>query len=491
MASHKHGFLHRILHYIEELFEITGELLVELWKLPKGGHHGTSWWYFWGSALIAAGFGMYYYVKQIDLPISPLWAQVYTLLYTWYPVWLPLFLFRLWYDLWMKYIRLDFMQRNPGVLLEIRIPKEIEKTPRSMELLIMALYETGAVELNETYWMGKIRPWWSFEIVSIEGDVHFYVWCFPKYRNILESQIYAQYPTVEIVEAEDYSKKFVFDPPNKHLWGTYFILQKPDPYPIMTYVDYGLDKETEEEYKVDPLSSLLEYLGSMKKGEQIWIQILTQAYKKRGYIEGMWLKEKDWLEECKEEINSIMKRDPKSKSTRQFTEVGYPVVPTLTEWEKKQVEAIERSMNKRAFWVTVRAMYSAEPQAFHLISPSTSGLLGTFRKPFNSNLLNGFKLGWYTDIRDMTKDIYFVLGGRKLYTKMIKIWVAKYAKLMLDAYRRRSIFYPPYSNWRTKPYIMTAEELATVFHFPGMVVTTPTFERIPSKKVEPPANLPI
>ena len=28
----------------------------------------------------------------------------------------------------------------------------------------------------------------------------------------------------------------------------------------MTYIDYGLDKETEEEYKVDPLTTLVEYL---------------------------------------------------------------------------------------------------------------------------------------------------------------------------------------------------------------------------------------
>ena len=165
-------------------------------------------------------------------------------------------------------------------------------------------------------------------------------------------------------------------------------------------------------------------------------------------------------------------------------------MPTLTEWEKKQVEAIERSVNKRAFLCSIRMCYHAEKEAFHLRSSSISGLLGTFRKPFNSNLLNGFKLdaGSWTDLADSTKDFLFLFG---LKNKMMEIWITKYAKLMIDAFRRRSFFYAPFRNYRSRPFLLTTEELATMYHIPGQVVTTPTFERIPSKKVEPPANLPV
>ena len=71
----------------------------------------------------------------------------------------------------------------------------------------------------------------------------------------------------------------------------------------------------------------------------------------------------------------------------------------------------------------------------------------------------------------------------------IGIFEPRYAKQMLDAYRTRSFFYLPFRNWKVKPLILTVEELATMYHFPGKVVTTPTFGRIPSKKVEAPANL--
>lgn len=485
---HHGGVFPRLFHYAEELLEIASELLSELVAPPRNKHRRPLWLFLWGSGI--AAFSLLWYAERegVFLALSSLLKQGVVLAYSLMPLWLPLLLGKLFVELWMKYIRSDFLRKNPGVLLEIRIPKEIEKTPKSMELLMMALYETGSVEYNETYWEGKLRPWWSFEVASFGGDIHFYVWTLPKYRNVLESQIYAQYPTVEIVETEDYAKKKVFNPPENFMWGTYFVLSKPDPYPIMTYVDYGLDKETEEEYKVDPLSTLLEYLGSITKGEEIWLQILAQAYRPFTLKEGKLFKDYDWAVEAQKEINKIMKRDPRTKSTRQFTEIGYPIVPTLTEWEKKQVEAIERSINKRAFRCAVRACYHAEPEAFHLRSPTVSGLLGTFRKPFNSNLLNGFKLGWYTDISDPTKDLLFPFGLRNW---AISKWQPKYAKRMLDAYRRRSFFYAPYRNWQSKPFILTSEELATMYHFPGKVVTTPSFERIPSKRVEPPANLPV
>lgn len=488
MVHRRHNLLERLLHYAKGLLETLAELVVDVAARPREPHHRGAWYFFWASFAGTALVGVFVYKTGVSLDFNGMYARTAALLYRFYPLWMPFLFGALFARLWLDYIRSDFLARNPGVVLELRVPQEITKTPKAMELFFMAMYETGSVEYNETYWEGKVRPWFSYEIVSFEGQVRFFVWTLPKYRNVFEAELYAQYPTVEIIEVPDYTKKKVYDPRRNYMWGTYFTLQRPDPYPIMTYVDYGLDKETEEEFKVDPLSTLLEYLGSMKKGEEVWIQILAQAYKIRGLKEGKLFKERDWAAEGQKEINKIMKRDPETKSTRQFTEAGYPIVPTLSEWEKKQVEAIERSINKRAFWCTVRLCYHAEPEAFHLRSPSTSGLLGTFRKPFNSNLLNGFKLGWYTDISDPTKDFLFLFG---LKSWAMRLYIPKYATLMIDAFRRRSFFYPPYRNWKSRPYLLTTEELATMFHIPGRVVTTPTFARVPSKKVEPPANLPV
>ena len=63
---------------------------------------------------------------------------------------------------------------------------------------------------------------------------------------------------------------------------------------------------------------------------------------------------------------------------------------------------------------------------------------------------------------------------------------------MLEAYKRRSFFNTPFKNFHNNPFILTTEEVATLFHFPSaMVAATPTLARLPSKKAEAPANLPI
>jgi hypothetical protein len=51
-----------------------------------------------------------------------------------------------------------------------------------------------------------------------------------------------------------------------------------------------------------------------------------------------------------------------------------------------------------------------------------------------------------------------------------------------------SMFFPS-----GKPYLfaLSNEELASLYHFPGIVSETPSFKRIESKIAKPPSNLPI
>ena len=181
-------------------------------------------------------------------------------------------------------------------------------------------------------------------------------------------------------------------------------------------------------------------------------------------------------------------RDPKTKSTRKETATGFPVIPTLTEGEKEQVAAIERSLNKHAYECMIRALYFAEGAAQSEIPKSIPALVGAFRQ-YSANNFNGFKLGWFTDLADETKDVLWFTGLRE---KAAGYFMKIYGKKMYDAYRRRSFFHYPYRSFHVeKPFILTAEELATIYHFPGKVAATPTIGRAPSRKAEPPPNLPV
>jgi len=365
------------------------------------------------------------------------------------------------------------------------------KSPKAMEVFFTALYQTGAATRAETYWHGKVRPWFSLELVSVEGQIHFFIWTWPKFKNLIEAQLYAQYPGVEVYEVPDYTTSVFHDPENTPFWGTNFKLSKPDPYPIMTYVDYGLHEDPKEEYKVDPMTSILEYLGSMKKGEQVWIQILIQAHKEEGFKEGHVLaflpffKKPDWIAEAKKEIESIRKTAAKdygaavkavSNSKSSFGFIA------LTKGQEEAITAIERSIGKYPFEVNIRGFYIAKKEAFD--ATGITGLIGAFRQ-YSSKDLNGFKLGWFTDLSDEQKDFLIWLPSR-----LKKALRAHYERVLLDAYKRRSFFQIPYRYLWQKPFILTTEELATIFHLPGQVATTPTITRIVSKKAEPPPNLP-
>jgi len=57
----------------------------------------------------------------------------------------------------------------------------------------------------------------------------------------------------------------------------------------------------------------------------------------------------------------------------------------------------------------------------------------------------------------------------------------------LKEYKMRKYFPKSQSD---EPKIFTAEELASIFHVPGRVATTPTLTRIQSARSEAPSNLP-
>ncbi|HEY4479212.1 MAG TPA: hypothetical protein VI981_02560 [Candidatus Paceibacterota bacterium] len=388
-------------------------------------------------------------------------------LLTLYPIWLPLVLAAVFWEHWLDYVRANFIKEQGSVLLEIRLPIDIVKNPKAMEIFYTALYQTGTATYIETYIKGKVKPWFSIEMCSFGGQIKFFIWTWPKYRNLVETQLYGQFPSIEIIEAPDYTKNVHHDPVNLPLWGTNFKMVRDQAFPLKTYFDYGLHTDPKEEYKIDPMTSTIEFLGSAQKGEQIWIQILFQAHKKMGLKEGEIIHEPLWTKESRHEIEQM------TNKLRGESEYPRP----LTEGERDLVAAMERKVMKWPFEVMIRGFYIATKEA-NRINLMIAGLLGSFRQYSAPDGFNEIKVGKFTDYDYPWQDF------RRQRRDMVE-------KKMLDAYKKRSYFNYPYENFRGKRYILSTEELATIFHFPGRVATTPTFDRIVSKKGEPPANLPI
>lgn len=401
--------------------------------------------------------------------LSDLEAKALKNILTFSPIWIPIILLIIFWQLWVGYVRAFFRSKQKRVLLEIKLPKEITKSPVAMELFLTGLHQTGREGTwYAKFWEGKTRPWFSLEMVSIEGVARFFIWTEAFFKNIIEAQLYSQYPTVEIYEVSDYTEGIVFDKEKFSLMGTNFKLTKPDPYPIKTYVDYGLDKaDVKEEFKIDPITPIIEFLGSMGKGEQAWLQILIRAHKKEQIKKGKWFEKTDkWQDEAKEEIEKIREEaTPK-------TEGDKIAFPNPTKGQIERIAALERSVSKLGFDCGIRVIYFAEKDKFR---PANITAMTSITKQFDSNNLNGFK-------------VYGITAFDYPWQDYKNMRVNKKKRKMMNAYKLRSYFYPPYQK---KWFVLNTEELATIFHFPGSVSQTPTFARIVSKKAEPPSNLPI
>ncbi|MCI0619792.1 hypothetical protein L0Y40_02020 [Candidatus Wolfebacteria bacterium] len=404
------------------------------------------------------------------------------------PVWLPLVLGIGFWKVWVGYRRAAFISSMEWVFLEILLPQEITRSPLAMELVLNTFQQSfGEAHAYEKYWKGGVRPWTSLELVSVEGSVHFIIRIHKGSRALIESQIYAEYPDVEIHEVPDYIHGIDFDNELVQLWGAEFALTKADPYPIKTYVDYGLDRDPKEEQKIDPIAPVIEWLGSLGAGEQAWIQILVRQHKDetpkmvgpfRKLVEFKADKKKlsekikffpttdAWKDAVKKEIEKVVKE----RKIQSKDEESGPV--KLTRMEEEVITALERSITKAAFDVGIRGMYVAEKDKFN--PANIGGLIGSF-KQYSTNHLNGFKPGKTTGVKAPWQDPF---GTR----------VPRRKRIMLDAYKRRSYFHSPYKR---KPFILNTEELATMYHFPGRVSTTPTFKRLEARKAEPPAHLPM
>ncbi len=405
-------------------------------------------------------------------------------------IWMPPIF---WVDLrnaLVEFKKKECVKKMEFKTLEIKIPKNIDKSPLAMEIVLQAMHQPFKPQnYYDQIFAGKVNSWFSLEMISTEGAIRFIIYTPKDYVKLITSHIYSQYPNVEINEIEDYVKKVPFgrDSEEWDLFGTEFKLTKADPYPIKTYVDYGLDKlDLKEEYKIDPMTVVLEYLGSIGRNQHAWFQILIRAHESR--YKGT-PKPRDWKKFWKELYWKINTKEWWAFMTNDWW------TPPLQDWkkeadkligeikaktgdkpmsaiQKKEVEAMERSMTKLGFDVGIRAVYVAKKDFYD--SANIAGL-NSILKQYSSLELNGFEANAKKSTKtDPKKD----KTGDEL---------KKLKKNMFESYLKRSYFY----FQKNEPFVLNTEELATIYHFPGKVSSTPTFTRIESQKAEPPSNLPI
>ncbi len=385
--------------------------------------------------------------------------------------WAPFVLPVIFWRVWMKYVRAQFIANQECVLLELHLPQEIMKSPVSMQAVLDGLWVKGGEStFIDRMWTGKVRLWYSFEMVSMEGRVHLYVWTRKAFRRLVERSFYAHYPDIEIVPVDDYALTFPFSLESHNLYGSDYELGDSPGLPIKTFTDYSLEStNAKEEQKTDPMTHLLEFLGSMGKGEYLWVQILARAHKPEDFTYGYGYNKSSYKDLARKAIAKI-RESPEDAVV--FADGGKG--KALSDEQKQTIKSIQRNVQSSYPWdVGVRVLYIGEHEEYD--GTNVTGIMGMWQ-PFSSPGYNNLRpAGRGQNSLDYPWQDYNDMRQNRMKLKAI------------DAYRLRSWFHAPY---RFKHFVITSAELATLFHLPGSVAKTPTMQRIDSTRSSAPANLP-
>jgi len=275
------------------------------------------------------------------------------------------------------------------------------------------------------------------------------------------------------------------------MWGCEFKKAKEDFFPIKTYKGFGDDMKTgiKEEFKIDPITPMIEYLGSIPRGQQVWIQTIIR-WNVTKYHSHKTGKHVEFNEAAIEFLDKML-----LPYTRLQESAGGGLAPQvfLPDYLKPTVEAMAKGMGLVHFDCGIRLIALSDNRLctedqFQNLRREVRLLFRQYAAPSINELERVNSTQFDAPWSDPTG-----------------LALTKIKKRMLDWYRMRVFFHPPiqyamnypkvlaafFPSHKANIFVVSTEELATLFHFPGMVSETPSFKRIESKIAKPPSNLPI
>ena len=424
----------------------------------------------------------------------------------WWWVFFPFFLYIQLKTLYLWWMNWDFAYaKEKWIMLEIIPPKEVLIPFKAMEDVFSTLWPIwDKANFREKWCDGELdnSPYWmSWELVSIEGQIHFYIRVAAQHRTVVESTLYGNYPEIEIKEVSDYTKLVPQNVPNEEwdLYGEDWELSRPAAFPIKTLEDFFEpqgERISAEDKRIDPISSLLELLSKLGPGEHYWVQFITVPV--LDYDEPEWRKEaqkivdktakrpekkeKSLIEELKEIFEQVVfgpQKEGSGESASYFwvyeenEETGERQI-SLTPGEREIITAVENKIKKPVFRTTVRGVYIAKRENW---KPSHKILTRGYFSHFSTVNLN--RLGFNPSTRPK---VHYIWRKRRAFLR---------ARRMIRNYILR--FPPLFPDRKSACAILSTEELASIYHFPMKVsgMTVSAMSKIESKKAGPPPNLPI
>lgn len=386
---------------------------------------------------------------------------------------------------WLSYVQARFRSEIQWSMLEIHIPRELRKTPRAMEQVFTAIHQlrNAPAHVGERWLDGEVTRWFSFEVASFGGEIHFYARVPTIHRNTIEAALYANYPDLEVTEVEDYTRRLPatyaeLAREKYQIFGNELALAKPDGYPIRTYFDFEAVEETKE---LDPIASLMEVMGKLKPAETIWVQIIIRP------ADDSWKKEAEQLvKKLKDELG----RD------EQEGQFGKFIFKDRSPGETDLLKAIERNISKPGFETLIRYLYIA-PESIYKGDFGRYAVFAAFNQ-YATESMNKFRNNFRNWTRASIWYFPHFFPDRRKWARRMRIY-ENYRKRYIYEETSNAGFFTRLSKIRrhhiafevkSDKFVLNTEELATIFHPPTfLVLTAPFIRRIESKRGGVPAGL--
>lgn len=421
-------------------------------------------------------------------------------------------------ELFIQFQQKRHRGKDPYTVLSVRVAKDNETGPIVAEQIFATIHGIA----REISWWEKLKgieqDQVSFEIASVNRSIRFYIQFPSRLRNLVEGQIYAQYPNIEIVEVEDYAmgssqeiatptqpesdkkegrekaivpiaqalsenthKHGKFQPLDefKNAVGMEIGLAEPDLYPIKRYPQF---EDKKAKVSLDTLAGITATLVKFNHpDDQAWIQIIARPMEEKWrliFVKCLRILKKGVFLN----IDSFQKAYSRAFCSRSrirrillfplywsfWFQGVFSGTSVLSTAEHASDEEVEEQISKSHEKETI--MVSAIDKVGKLMYEV--GIRVVYVPKEKNHEKAVIKL---REIAGSFKQFNIPhLNGFHI-EEIVK------GESIVEKYQHRELH---------KPFVLNTEELATIYHLPNITVTTPNIYWVRSKKLEPPGDLP-
>lgn len=325
------------------------------------------------------------------------------------------------------------------------VSHELISQAENMYNTLFAIYKGGIKNIFKNF---IYRPRHiALEIIAQNKEIYFYVAVPYVLSSMVEKAVTTHYPDAQIKEVEEHN---IFDPKRemvgikcRELFG-----YKNHSYPIKTYL--SIDNE--------PLEAITNSLSMLEEDEGAAIQLLIRPANPKRMLGAKKLVQK--IQKGPGSKSGVVTDLINPGSSEQKSPEAYRTTPQ----EEQTMKELERKATKFGFESHIRIIVAARDD--HRADLVYNQIKSSFSQ-FSDLSLNGFKWRKPRDKQKFIDNYIFRFFDDSVFN-FERFWTKQ----------------------RGCRLILNTEELASIYHFPSILIKTPGIKWLPAKSSNVPVNLP-